>query len=49
MTTIGGTAVVSGLTALIPTGIPFLSNGMLVLAVPSAASASRSRQSTRPT
>jgi MFS family permease len=31
MTTIGGTAVVSGLTALIPTGIPFLSNGLLVL------------------
>ncbi|MGO4147617.1 MFS transporter [Paenarthrobacter sp. YAF11_1] len=31
MTTIGGTAIVSGLTALIPTGIPFLSNGLLVL------------------
>ena len=31
MVTIGGTAIVSGLTALIPTGIPFLSNGLLVL------------------
>lgn len=31
MTTVGGTAIVSGLTALIPTGIPFLSNGLLVL------------------
>ncbi|UTT70546.1 MULTISPECIES: MFS transporter [Micrococcaceae] len=31
MTTIGGTAVVSGLTALIPTGIPFFSNAMLVV------------------
>jgi putative MFS transporter len=31
MTTIGGTAIVSGLTALIPTGIPFLSNGLMVL------------------
>ncbi|UUL75493.1 MFS transporter [Pseudarthrobacter sp. Fe7] len=31
MTTIGGTAVVSGLTALIPTGIPFFSNALLVV------------------
>ncbi len=31
MVTIGGTAVISGLTAAIPTGIPFLSNGLLVL------------------
>ena len=31
MTTVGGTAIVSGLTALIPTGIPFLSNGLLIL------------------
>ena len=50
MTTIGGTAVVSGLTALIPTGIPFLSNGLLVhRSVPSADSDSPSRQSMRPT
>ncbi|GAP56789.1 probable 4-methylmuconolactone transporter [Arthrobacter sp. Hiyo6] len=31
MTTVGGTAVISGVTALIPTGIPFLSNGLLIL------------------
>jgi MFS transporter, putative metabolite:H+ symporter len=31
MTTIGGTAVVSGLTALIPTGIPFVSSALLVV------------------
>ncbi|MCG2623762.1 MFS transporter [Arthrobacter sp. I2-34] len=30
MTTIGGTAVVSGLTALIPAGLGFISNGLLV-------------------
>ena len=31
MTTVGGTAIVSGLTALIPTGLGFISNGLLVL------------------
>jgi putative MFS transporter len=31
MVTVGGTAVVSGLTALIPTNIPFISNGLMVL------------------
>lgn len=31
MVTVGGTAIVSGLTALIPTGLAFLSNGLLVL------------------
>ncbi|MHA7263553.1 MFS transporter [Arthrobacter sp. TMN-37] len=30
MVTVGGTAVVSGLTALIPTGLGFLSNGLLI-------------------
>jgi putative MFS transporter len=31
MVTVGGTAAVSGITSLIPTGIPFLSNGLMVL------------------
>ena len=49
MTTIGGTAIVSGLTALIPTGIPFLSNGCWCWSVPSAGWDSPSRPSTPPT
>ena len=31
MITVGGTAIVSGLTAIIPTGIAFLSNGLVVV------------------
>ncbi|TFD75006.1 MFS transporter [Cryobacterium sp. Sr8] len=31
MVTVGGTAIVSGLTAIIPTGIAFLSSGLVVL------------------
>ena len=31
MLTVGGTAIVSGLTAIIPAGIPFLSNALLVV------------------
>jgi MFS transporter, putative metabolite:H+ symporter len=48
MTTVGGTAVVSGVTALIPAGIPFISNGLMVLVVPSGALASPSKRSTQP-